>query len=157
MRGTCIGAEWHADPSGPQYRMGGTQIRELSCGCAEQKQRRAIGAPPALSVLGPGAAPAFSLSPQQRQRAPEERRGPTQIPTQRQRARDRRALQHGAPSSDPRATHPARSVPFFQERTPNLPIGGKHSNKQRNKQTNKQTEKVTEVFTHNNTSTPRCS
>ena len=30
-----------------------------------------------------------------------------------------------APSSDPRATHPARRVPFFQERTPNLTVWGK--------------------------------
>ena len=29
------------------------------------------------------------------------------------------------PSSDPRATHPARRVPFFQERTPNLTVWGK--------------------------------
>ena len=28
------------------------------------------------------------------------------------------------PSSDPRATHPARRVPFFQERTPNLIVWG---------------------------------
>ena len=28
-------------------------------------------------------------------------------------------------SSDPRATHPARHVPFFQERTPNLALWGK--------------------------------
>ena len=27
-----------------------------------------------------------------------------------------------APSSDPHATHPARRVPFFQERTPNLTV-----------------------------------
>ena len=30
-----------------------------------------------------------------------------------------------ASSSNPRATHPARRVPLFQERTPNLPVWGK--------------------------------
>ena len=33
-----------------------------------------------------------------------------------------------APSSDPRATLPARRVPFLQERTPNLTVWGKKKN-----------------------------
>ena len=35
-----------------------------------------------------------------------------------------RSARH-CPSSNPRATHPARRVPFFQERTPNLTVWGK--------------------------------